>query len=343
MRRTGGGEQASGSPYLNTVSLLDSDSIDTFIPSGAGSLQASTIYSRFDALVSSFPKYVTRTLLGSEATSSLPIYEYAFKPEEISHTVWHLMDGPVFSKLKNKKVLIVAGIHGIEKEGPWSLIHLFERICNDWASSETLEFFRHNIEFRVVPIMNPWGFNNYFRENKPDNPPPNNSWDLNRQWSPTYAGPIQPEVYAVKAFIDNNADADLFIDCHTQENGQGQNTVYFNTPGGNMNKLASSLLRKLTRKWKAQYPIIPATYDPETGNELMGKIDYNTDPAWMINYVYNVANIKNCVLLEAATKVTYESEDGAAKLMTSNIYFDLLANTLVAYAVKFGASYSNND
>src|SRR5699024_1234452 len=109
-------------PYVIPSKLLQSDTYsknNNFVISGDletkyevmtpsptinTSLNLSVVYGWFDDLVSSYPEYITRSLLANES-SGLPIYSYTFNPPKTGEFPEAL-----------PKVLHLSGIHGDEKE-----------------------------------------------------------------------------------------------------------------------------------------------------------------------------------------------------------------------------------
>ena len=101
----------------NKIFFLDSiegiytkpDNIESVAVGEPFSLVSSTfndIYNIYDSLVTNFPEYVSKTLIGNN-TGGDPIYSYAFKPVEIS-------DDSIYEKSK-LKIIITSAIHGYEQ------------------------------------------------------------------------------------------------------------------------------------------------------------------------------------------------------------------------------------
>src|SRR5699024_4496756 len=143
----------------------------------AQSVKSQEIYDLYNGLVFNYPEYVKRTNLGS-VDGQWNIYGYTFNPIRLDSHLGN--DIP--------KIIITTGTHGDEKGPVYSTYNLFNKICNHWRENEILEFLRFNIEFIVVPIVNPSGFDANTRRNY-------NNVDLNRnfpeEWdeSQTWSGP----------------------------------------------------------------------------------------------------------------------------------------------------------
>lgn len=131
---------------------------------GYGSLDG--VYSMYDALVAAYPDYVTKTLVGTIETESLPIYRYDFTPKL-----------PQNSNMQRLcKILYCTGIHGGESTPISVGIRFFKDLCENWRTQELLKTLRFNCHFTVVPIVNPYGFVHATRQNE-------NQVDLNRNFT----------------------------------------------------------------------------------------------------------------------------------------------------------------
>lgn len=135
---------------------------------GTGEINAATIisaglYSLYDALVATYPDYITREFLGKDASDTLPIYKYIFAPKNYTKTI-----------------IVGAGIHGVgdngdPKDNPIALYYAMKTICENWQNDRKLADLRWDCQIVVMPIENPWGFDNEHRYNA-------NGVDLNRNF-----------------------------------------------------------------------------------------------------------------------------------------------------------------
>lgn len=122
------------------------------------------LWGHYDDLMEANPDYITKrrigygsALDGSEDTS-LPIYEYSFNPSR-SHAT-HEVRVPI--------MLVQSGFHGHEKAAAWATYLFFKQLCESKETDDAMQFLRYNIDFRVVPIINKWGFDRYIRKNVRD-------------------------------------------------------------------------------------------------------------------------------------------------------------------------------
>lgn len=134
------------------------------------------IYGAYDALVESYAGYVTRTRLGSDASSTYPVYRYDFIPElpEIQ-SASEDDNCHNYTADNYPTVIFDACIHGSEQPCAVALLNLMALIAGakgeDW-----LGWLRKHIHFVVIPVANPYGYAAYTRGNA-------NGVDLNRNFT----------------------------------------------------------------------------------------------------------------------------------------------------------------
>lgn len=307
-------------PYLSTDLTAYSGSVADF-------------YSEYDALVSAYPNYVSKTILGKDQTNTYDICEYHFRPESLGYYNENFPATETINEVKLPLFLMQGCIHGNEQMASWVLLNLMKKICNDWDSHPTLTFYRWNVEFRVIPIVNPYGFTNNVRVNS-------NNYDLNRYFnkSDAWLQSNAVEAYYVKNWLDTYAEnAFTFIDSHTAWAGQDRDLAWLISAHDIHENIANSVITTLTRQWKEEYPSI--TYDG-----LMGYTGQSTyiDPQYMTdrNYAYSIG-LKNAWTFEFAN--TFKNvENTKFGVHTCNAYMDLFVGTLNALAQMLGASINNN-
>ena len=171
-------------------------------------LTAAQMYGLYDGLAAAYPGYITKTDLGVCSDGVQHLYEYDFIPTG--------------ANAKTPKILIISGQHGFEKGSGFGVYFFFKDLCENYAQNDALDYFRNHVIFKIIPVVNPYGWDKYIYLNY-------NSVNLNRNydntgfnpnWTGSNAGGAapfdQPETAIVKNFAESNADAVLFIDNHTQ-------------------------------------------------------------------------------------------------------------------------------
>lgn len=308
--------------FLDTVAPY----ISTDLTAYSGNV--ADIYSAYDALVVAYPNYVSKRVLGMDASNTYEIREYHFRPESLGYGNINFPATETINEVELPLLLMQGCIHGDEQMASWVLLNLMKKICNEWETHPTFAFYRWNVEFRVIPIANPWGFANNKRVNS-------NNYDSNRYFNQpeSWLNNHIIEAYYVKQWLDTYADkAFAFVDCHTAWAGQDRDLAWLISAHDIYENIANSVITTLTRQWKEEYPSI--TYDG-----LMGYTGQSTyiEPQYLTgrNYAYDIG-LTNSWTFEFAN--TFKNmENTKFGRYTCNAYMDLMVGTLNALAQMMGA------
>lgn len=168
---------------------------------------ATQYYQLWNDLVTASNGYITATELGLASDNATTMYAYNLKP---------------ISGYRGAKLFVVCGQHGFEKAAPFGLYYFVRELVSNYRNNSTLMYLRNWCEFVIIPLMNPYGFNNNAYTNA-------NGVNLNRNWPTTewrqgasgaasyggpYAGSEVETQYAVQLFA-NNSDSFILTDLHT--------------------------------------------------------------------------------------------------------------------------------
>ena len=217
------------------------------------------IYAMYDELATSYPDYVTKQLLGEEATGK-EIYRYDFSPPRTET-----------SGVKIPKIFLAVGVHGSEKTAVWATIQLMKQICDNWRNDPALEYLRWNVHFIIVPIVNPWGWDwVHDNGNRTGTRKNSNGVDLARNYptgfvagtdptSATYSGtsPLSElEAQYCNAILEGNKDELIYVtEFH---NFFTRNGSLWNAAATNFQiNLGEHLVNFLSRKWKKEHDFMP--------------------------------------------------------------------------------------
>lgn len=208
---------------------------------------SSFMNAQYDDLVASDTAYITKRQ-EAESVQGKPIYSYTFKP--------HTLDSRGVD-VRYPKVILLAGVHGNEKTPVFATHALLNLITNHWRENKLLEFLRFNIQFEVIGIVNPDGFDANARRN-------HNDIDLNREmpssWSSGSTNGVtpltQPESNAVYDFINQHSDAAYGIDFHNMLFRDGY-TTFATTTFPFVNRMMNRVLISMNRDWQKKYPFHP--------------------------------------------------------------------------------------
>ncbi|EEL88962.1 Zinc carboxypeptidase [Bacillus cereus AH1272] len=167
------------------------------------------ITNMYDPLVKADPGYVRKELMGKDQSGQHNIYKFIFEPKN-----------PV------KEVIVAAGTHGNEFTSEFVVPLLLGHIVKDWAKHPQLAYIRHNVRIIVLPMINPWGFRNFRRQNSRGVDLNRNSsylWDeytsiKGKPGGEYYKGEApfsEVEARYVRDTINQHKDAFAFLDLHT--------------------------------------------------------------------------------------------------------------------------------
>lgn len=191
------------------------------------------LYAIYDDLVTNYPDYVTKTLLGTE-TTGLPIYQYTFN-NDIRFNYER--------NIKKPKLLLQSGIHGDEKSSTWAMAQFLKDLCYNNVDNDILSYIYWNVELIVIPCANPWGWNENSRFNA-------NGVSIGS----TFNGDnIQPETELIQAVVNANLDVDYVIDYHNIANGVTYGYIQSNDDYSAT--LYCNTVKTLAKKWKNEYSL----------------------------------------------------------------------------------------
>ncbi len=188
---------------------------------GAEISTTAQLYALYDALVTAYPNYVTKNVLGQNSLGT-DIVEYVFTSGNYNTVGNRNRD----AEIQKPVVLIITGLHGDETASIISTYKFFKDLCDRSASLASL---RENLAFKVVPVVCPYGFDNKTRLNE-------NDVNLNRNFTTNWSyindgydnsgesAADQAETQIIEAWIEANSTAVLFLDFHNS--GYGNEVGY---------------------------------------------------------------------------------------------------------------------
>lgn len=222
---------------------------------------AAQVYAMYDSLVTQYPQYITKEVLGNDDDGN-EIALYRMTP--VRGTVEHATNVPtaLYRTPKIPTVFINCGLHGNEHSSAFVTYLFFREMCAEWANNEIYEVLRHDVNYLVIPVANPSGWNAYTRKN-------GNGVDINRNF-PTgfypmsdssnaqYGGsePLtEKETQYIKSVLDNNV-IDVLIDFHetARSSVSDENLIMWVSTNSTYNlHIAQSCIEKMSRKFKKDY------------------------------------------------------------------------------------------
>lgn len=290
----------------------------------AGTSYKKTVYAdyinAFDELVADYPNYVTKTYLSKDSTGVHSIYKYDFKPQ-IPNTVTNEESN---RNPKNfPKILITGGLHGDEKNSPFGIYFLVRDILTHWGDNDLLEYLRWNVHLVIIPVVNPYGFDN--PNTQQGSRYNGNHVNINRNFDYNWASMVSDptdanyrgtapaseiETQNVINLVNDNQDAIYYLDYHT--NGQsGTDPLYtmwhiypVSDPLHSMQPISEYHLAKMSR-------IAKLNYGQSEDNDFYGYISFS-DVACVYNWATN--NGMTCTTLECPRKFINENTYNSANV-----------------------------
>ncbi|MBE7092966.1 MAG: DUF2817 domain-containing protein [Clostridiales bacterium] len=270
----------------------------------------SVIYEIYDQLLKQHPQYITKTVLGN--AFGYPINSYSIKNFKMQN----------FSPFQAKrvKICIITSIHGYEQGCAWTCAHFFKQMLTN-PDDEILGFLLRNVDFEVVPVLNPWGFKNNDRKN-------GNKVDLNRNFPMGFTGlkDVEDEIYPgpeplsetetkiITEFIEKHLDASLVLDYHNIYGGYPLFYVYSEKDV----QLAQSVFTQLTDKWTKEYSQLPK-------DQILGLVRPNGNSGMFADYLLSknlwVLTMETPWCMPVIAKEQYDS-------VTIKCALEVLVNTI---------------
>ena len=264
-----------------------------------------SIYSEYNNIFANAASYANMETIGT-ASDGQNINKITLKPE--------MPDINNVSPLP--KIIIVAGQHGSEKSSVISTLYFVRDLVQNWGKSSALDYLRNNVEIIIIPVANPWGFDNVQYKNY-------NGVNLNRNYDYNFtpgddpsaqsyggASPFdQPETQAIRDVILSNKDALIVIDYHVNTGGVAVSYPAINWI--NLSKLDAynMYLRKMIEVARAHVTCITNhfidDYSLDTDGALCGNVTIGLNDA-----EGGVSTLKNWAESVIIPAVTFEGFDG---------------------------------
>lgn len=204
---------------------------------------------------------VTKTQLGMDQSGQYPIYEYDFCPQNYTYTV-----------------LLSSGMHTYELSAHFGLawfMKTYMRQVDGESLSDGFEYLRKHVRIKVVPISNPWGWNqspkkygncngvNINRNFDYETDGGGSAWEQfpvqTDEWNQKGSAPFsEAETRILRDWALANPGAYFWIDCHTGLGlGPWDNFIYYSSDDRYVDKIVeglSALEERIKTKYSKQNP-----------------------------------------------------------------------------------------
>lgn len=157
----------------------------------------------------SYDEYVAK-LDELEAAYPLLVTKFSLGTSVDGRALWTLLITGATDQPKTG-VMYHGGQHGNEIMGPPSIMRLILHLLDNYGTDPEITALVDGMEFYLLPIMNPDGYEAGGRHNA-------NNYDLNRNWGGplTHAGAwSQPETAAMRDFFDTHENMASHVDLHS--------------------------------------------------------------------------------------------------------------------------------
>lgn len=236
----------------------------------------------FDSLMADAGGYITKQDMG-EASGLIDgviphVYKYTFKPT--------IVTTPITPQIM-PVILIDGSMHGFEKNSTYAWYCFLYDLVHNYAQNPTLAYIRANVEIQIIPVLNPYGFENKVYTN-------GNSVNINRNfdtpdWVYVESGsnasgdaPMdQPETQIVARVISENPNALMYINTHT--NGRYYSSGYNEVNSNLMTCITGDyyqnrLMTSLKKHVQTQTIVLPTEYSQltPTFGQTIGRCDQST-------------------------------------------------------------------
>ena len=246
--------------------------------------KTSELYAEWDSMAERFPEYISRgedlgEVTKSGTTYALRQYTIGFnkkwlinheptKDEIVKDTAanfWKERDNA-------RKILIPIGMHGEEKTACWGAMLAFKELLE--SNEEWAMFIKSNFVLKVIPSVNPSGFNDNERASS-------NGTVMNREESVD-----APENIMLLNWVEQNKDAFILLDFHGTQGRYAYLPCWDGAPVYDIVKRASiQLSSSLYSNYKEFYNSIHEGYGETYAPFLIAK--YSVERAYS-NFVFRI-------------------------------------------------------
>lgn len=272
----------------------------------------------WNALATNHDDYLTLTNLGKDASGIYDLIRVDATGGRYSRNT-----------VKRPKVIISACQHGSETEAGYALYYLFKDIAENWRQNAVLEYLRWNVDFVMMPMVNPYGssastrsYYNYNGVNINHNFDDTDhrigyGEDADDAGHPEYHGPnafSEVEAQKLKALIDGNTDAVLYIDFHQMSSNvplnPGQFTYHDLDPFYKSKEYVGLMVDSAIRHIDWVNIKYPDDYDLDVSpNTNYGSVVYNTLGGHSYSYAMSVGVYGHVVECPPNLPGQYETTD----------------------------------
>lgn len=214
----------------------------------------------FDKYVTSHPHYVTKNLLGLDESGTYQIHEYVFEPKNYEQTI-----------------VISSGMHGNEIVPPFALAKIIEYMMETPNIHEGFSYLRNKVKLVIIPIVNPWGFNQSPRKyGNVNGINPSRNWadgwdtlttdDVADAWNKKGSAPFSEAEtrYLRDVLLREKEQCSFYLDCHTAQGWSLDRLLYILDEDNYLRPQLLNVVEWLDNKIREEYNREPVNKVEET-------------------------------------------------------------------------------
>lgn len=230
-------------------------------------MDVTKVLDKYDELANEFPEYINKQEIG-ETVLGTKMYKYVFTPNIVD-----VRSSAEEFDIPKPKIVISTSTHGSEKAPVYSTYNFFKKLCRDWKDDDQLAYLRFNVEFVLIPFVNPDGFNAHTRGNSA-------GVDINRDF-PRVLDPNESyedrekETQVIIEQMKEYANADFWIDFHVMNQGD---YIMYSTGRSKVSAVtASRTMATVGKMMQKEYSYLPQDDQYQFGYTIAGQMNTVTD------------------------------------------------------------------
>lgn len=286
------------------------------------------IHEKYDTLMKKYPGRITRKV-EEKTKNGLEVRSYTFKQPRVPNT--NIEND--FVQNKKAKMLLFACVHGEEKLSALNLFNVMREITENWKKNKVLEMLYWNVDFVVIPVVNPEGFNNNTRKTE-------NNVDIGRNFayghgkngfgesSPEYGGKepfTEAGSIAIKNIIEREKDIIFSLSHHTFMDTPETDNYFWYSAGSKLQvRGGKNITSLISRKMAQKFPELPQEryYGYASAGQIPGG-----ETTWIVKQNIQASVFELCpkiVWLDGAERYDSNSVTQACEVLVNTLSHNLI-------------------
>lgn len=255
--------------------------------------------------------YITRKHFGQKDDSgTYDLYAYE-------------LDNKSYSVNNKPSILLICNQHGYEKNAAFSAYWLIDALCNHYKENKLLTFLRNEVRILIVPLANPWGFNQYVGSNVGSEIGYGNSNGININRD--YENKVSKEAQFIMSASERVHNAILALDVHS--NGTTRTSKDYSQLNWHSYEINSALFLVDTSDKFLSLASQKISKEMNISDTAIGVINIGEEPSngQTLTYAWSNLSMTN-LCFELPLKLPTETDE--ATVLCQKIGTELLVNFL---------------